>query len=396
MTMAEKLRPTVSLSEIYGPGHLFIQRAYSSYADWLPDDPSVLDSLAGGGLPIVGAMPAICSRGSVTPRTLELFDLAGLPITPDRILFDAGTDTECVANVVAHRSETIVLQHAFPTGVIPDQRLWMDVDRLSYLNNKANLAALVRPENLPDRKVVDSEPYFEGGPSLPIVLKVVTQQSTGAGKGVAVCHNDQDLAAAETLFGGCEQVVAEDFLDIADNPCLNFAAMSDGSVRYLGFAEQIVTPEGKHRGNWIDLDATIREDVIDAAAEPVRRGAKLGYTGIVGIDVAIIRDGRVLVLDLNFRINASTPALLFGDAIRERDGATVIHFRRMQGEGGAVRLADDLTPFVADGRIVPVSLFDSPAAGYSEKPSSALVLVAGHSRREVLATEDDIAALGIS
>jgi hypothetical protein len=393
--MAEVLRPIVSLSEIYGPGHLFVQRAYSSYADWLPDDPSVLDSLAGGGLPIAGTMPAVCSRGSVTPRTLELLELAGLQIAQDLILFGAGTDEQAVSDVLAQRSEMIVLQHAFPVGVIPGDRMWMDAEQLSYLNNKANLAALVRPENLPGRKVVDRQAYFEGKPSLPIVLKVVTPQSTGAGKGVVVCREPENFGEAEQLFRDSELIVAENFLEIADNPCLNFAVMADGSVRYLGFAEQIVTPEGKHRGNWIDLDATIAQEVIDAAAEPVRRGAELGYRGIAGIDMAITRDGRILVLDLNFRINASTPGLLLGSAIRARHGATIMHFRRMQGDSGAGRLADDLTPFVADGRIVPVSLFDAAAAGYADKPSSALVLVVGHSRDEVLATEDEIAALGI-
>src|SRR5699024_6401798 len=117
-------------------------------------------------------------------------------------------------------SEKIVLQHAFPEGAIPSERLWMDVGQLSYLNNKANLAALVRPENVPDRMVLDRRSYFGGYPALPIVLKVVTQQSTGAGKGVAVCRKQRDLDDAEKLFRNCEQIVAETLLDIVDNPCL--------------------------------------------------------------------------------------------------------------------------------------------------------------------------------
>ena len=393
--MQRALKSALALSDVYGPGHLFIQRAHSNYADWLPDDPSVLDALAGGALPIAGSMPAICSRGSMTPRTHELFELAGLQVAADLISFAAGADAEAVAGAIENRSEKIVLQHAFPKGVIPDERLWMDVEVLSYLNNKSNLTALVRPENLPDRRLADRQSYFETEQELPVVLKVVTQQSTGAGKGVAVCRDQPDLREAALLFRHCEQIVAETFLDIVDNPCLNFAAMSDGSVRYLGFAEQIVTPEGKHRGNWIDLDATLPEEVIEAAAEPVRRGATLGYSGIAGIDVAITRDGRIVVLDLNFRINASTPALLLGAAISERQGATTMHFRKMQGDFGAKSLADKMTPFVADGRIVPVTLFDADAAGYRDKPSSALVLVAGHSRDDVLATEAELASRGV-
>ena len=293
------------------------------------------------------------------------------------------------------RSETIVLQHAYPAGALPDERLWIDPELLSDLNNKGELGRFVATDNLPDRTVADRRAYFAGEPSPPIVLKAVTRQSTGGGKGVAVCHDRAGLKDAETLFGRCEKVVAERFLDIADNPCLNFAAWPDGTITYGGFAEQDVTSEGKHRGNWIDLEARLPQAVVDAAAEPVRRAASLGYRGLAGVDVAITRDGRILVLDLNFRINASTPGLLLGPAIRDRQDDTILHFRRMRGDLGAERLADALTPFVNDGRIVPITMFDADAAGYDGKPSIALVLIAGRSRDAVLATEQEIAALGI-
>jgi hypothetical protein len=89
------------------------------------------------------------------------------------------------------------------------------------------------------------------------------------------------LKSAERLFQPCAQIVVEELLGIVRNPCLNFAVMSDGEVCYLGFADQDVTAAGKYRGNWIDRSSPIPQAAVDAAMEPVRRGAALGYRGVV-------------------------------------------------------------------------------------------------------------------
>ena len=59
------------------------------------------------------------------------------------------------------------------------------------------------------------------------------------------------------MFEKCEQIVVEEVLEIVRNPCLNFAVMPDGEVRYLGFADQDISPEGKYRGNWIELESAL-------------------------------------------------------------------------------------------------------------------------------------------
>ena len=208
-----------------------------------------------------------------------------------------------------------------------------------------------------------------------------------------ICRSSADLCQAERLFSRCEQIVVEEMLEIRRNPCLNFAVMVDGEVRYLGFADQDIGPDGKYRGNWMEAASPIAQGAIDVAMEPVRRAAELGYCGVAGVDLAFTPDGAIYVLDLNFRLNGCTPMILLADALKDGGGAEVIHFRKLQGRLGGDALADALTPFVRDGRLVPLSLFDAVAAGYPGKPASVQALTLGSSREEVLALEAEIVAV---
>jgi hypothetical protein len=208
-----------------------------------------------------------------------------------------------------------------------------------------------------------------------------------------ICRSSADLRQAEGLFSRCEQIVVEELLEIRRNPCLNLAVMTDGEVRYLGFADQDIGPDGKYRGNWMEAASPIPKGAIDVAMEPVRRASELGYCGVAGVDLAFTSDGALYVLDLNFRLNGCTPMILLADALKERGGADVMHFRKLQGRLGGDALAEALMPFVGAGRLVPLSLFDAVAAGYSGKPSSVQALTLGSSREEVLELEAEIGAV---
>lgn len=390
------LRPALTMSDIYGPGHLSFPRAHDAACDWLPNGPHILDSLTGGQLAIAGGMPVVCSEGFNSPAGLELMASAGLEPAPHRVHYRAGEELAALSGALSACDGKLVVQHAFPDGALSADRFWIDPLLLRRLNNKALLGELVRADNVLRRETVDRADYFEAAePRLPMVIKVVSDQSNGGGSGVAVCRTAEDWRGAARRFAGCETVVVEAFVEIARNPCLNFAVMPAGDVRFLGFADQDVTAEGKHRGNWIALGSSLPKSVIEVAAQPVRRAAALGYRGIAGIDVALTPPGETYVLDLNFRVNASTPAILLAPAIAEKRGGGVMHFRRIAGPDRADDLAAALTPHVEDGRIVPLNLFDARAAGYPGIAASAQVIVIGDSREDVLSIEAELASAGI-
>ena len=391
--MRRSLRPCLTMAEVYGSGLVFFPRALQGSIDWLPKEAYQLDSLTGAPLPVAGDLPVVCSAGFDTPAGAELLALAGVAAAPNQIRFAGGEELEALARALAVPGQMAVLSHAPPRGAIDPEQCWIDLGVLADINNKANLATLAKTQHVPQRELVSPREYFAGGERLlPIVLKAVTDQSSGGGYAVAICRTRDELKSARQLFAGCDRIVAEQFLEIVRNPCLSFAVMPDRSVRYLGFADQDVTPDGKYRGNWLELDSPLTEADIEAATEPVRRAAAMGYRGFAGIDIALTPDGRTYVLDLNFRVNGCTAPLLLATAVREQTGAPVIHFRRLVASAGAKELARVLRPHVVSERVIPLNLFDPETAGYTGKPGIAQALILGDSRAEILAVESEITA----
>jgi hypothetical protein len=172
--------------------------------------------------------------------------------------------------------------------------------------------------------------------------------------------------------------------------------MPDGRVRYLGFADQDVTDGGKYRGNWMQLGASLPTVVVEVAQDVVRRAAALGYRGIAGIDMVLSSDGRVYVLDLNFRVNGSTAAVLLSPALHEERGPCLMHLRGFKGAGSANEMALIARGAVARGQMIPMSLFDAEAAGHRGGVSILRALVLGPDRDAILAIESELAAAGLT
>lgn len=374
------LKPFLTLSEILGPGHIHVPRPHDRASHWFPGGIPNLDSFSGISLPISGTMPVICSAGFTTPSALDLLALAGIALAGDRIEYRAGEHEAAIAK--AGPELRLVFSHAYPPDDPATARSWIDPGLLTFLNNKANLTQLVPEGACPRRRVTNWADFVASPSPAPAVLKAVTEQSTGAGTAILIYRDAEDLPAAQTKFDGVETVVVEELLDIVANPCLNFAIDSSAHVQFLGAAEQIVGPAGNFIGNWIDLSQPVAEEVLAPARAVIERSAAMGYRGIAGIDMARTRDGRTVVLDLNFRINSCTPALLFAPDLRNR-GVRLMRLATIRHPPGAANLAEVIAPFVASGAVVPLRLFDPLAAGLDGGDAIAHLLVTGASRQDV-------------
>src|SRR5205085_12547322 len=100
------------------------------------------------------------------------------------------------------------------------------------------------------------------------------------------------------------------------------------------------------------------------------------------------------VVDLNFRLNASTPAVLLAPALVDRLGEGITHFRTLRGSSTASEMAAALKPWVAAGRVIALSLFDPATAGYRSEPATVQALIVGASMADVIATEQEMARAG--
>jgi hypothetical protein len=400
------IAPALSMADVYGPNHVYAPRAHGGRCRWLTEDPSILDALTANQLCVAGTMPVVCSAGAVTPAGLELLSEAGMVVATTKLVYHSPDDAFHRARDLAMRDGArLVLQHVYPDGALPAGSTWVEPELLSYLNNKANLGAIVADPYIVPRRVV-----IDGGVtgalstlSLPCVVKVASDDSNGGGVAVAMCREPVDLVAASERFASCERLVVEEMLDVDRSPCLHFAVLPDGRVRYLGFADQDVTPAGRYRGNWLTNDpgSALAPEAVVSATTAVHRAADMGFRGIAGIDLAILRSGRSLVIDLNFRVNGSTAAVLLAGAIDEATmpGVTM-HLRTFLGRAGAP--AGDLfravRAAVRAGRLVPLATFDPIAAGYTpDSGATARVagIVLGDGRDDCLAYEADLATRGV-
>jgi hypothetical protein len=385
------------MAEVYGPGRIYAPRAHSKTCDWIVRDPAVLDWITGNQLPIAGEMPVVCSAGVATPLGLELLSEAGLqPAAATHTYRDEPHAIE-IATRFAGSGTKVVVQHIYPDGLLNDSELWIDARLLSYLNNKSHLAELVPGEHVARRFVTNPAAFFGNGAAqhLPVVLKVATDLSTGGGADVAICRTIDDLAAAQERFAGCGRLVVESCQSILRNLCLHYAVMPDGTACYLGYADQDISENGRYRGNWMSLGSTPPGEAIDIGMAIVKRGALLGYRGFVGIDIAETNDMPWVVLDLNFRVNGSTAAVLLAPAIGRAFGACHLHLRGFACDAGFAQLLAATRSAIRSGSLIPLGAFDATVAGHAGQPSRLLALIVAESQAGAHRVETELAASGL-
>jgi hypothetical protein len=134
--------------------------------------------------------------------------------------------------------------------------------------------------------------------------------------------------------------------------------------------------------------------MIDVAMGVVRRAAALGYRGIAGIDLAILDDGEILVLDLNFRLNGSTAALLLAPEILREKGTALMHLRSFSDARGFAQMAETIRAAMQRGTLLPLVIYNPEAAGHAGKPARVGALVLGDSKEQILKAEEAFAADG--
>lgn len=343
------MTPSRFLHEIYGPG-----LAYSGYAPvgasrWLSDNRATLLAITGNQLPIVGDMPILCAAGTATPASLELLEEADICRPAHLHTFHDETDYAARLAELTGAGQRIVIQHRHPAACLPANDCWVSPDLLSWLNDKGNLAELVAPAYVPERRVVESalcsssrsRACLPAGLEFPCVLKAATRQSTGGGAlDIHRCDDADALEIALTKLQGSERLVIEQWLSARRFLCLNYAIDHGGDIAYLGTTEIVNEPGGAYLGNWLGESCAPSATTIEAGRKIARNGALAGYMGCLCIDVAELPDGRALVLDLNFRACGSTVPLLLFDALRKQTGASVARYRNWSWEGDLRTLID--------------------------------------------------------
>ena len=395
--MAARLEPTLTLGDIFGTESLYSPRASPNACAWLPREAAVLDMLTGNQLTILGSMPILCAAGVSTPEALGLLHDAGFQVPAAPCRYRDGADYLRLLWELSGSGRKIVVQHVHPIAELTPDACWVPPATLSFLNNKGNLAALVDAPHLPTRRIVAKDRLMaKPSPAdLPVVVKAVTDESTGGGFDVLICDTSEELDCAAAHFGACADVVVEDFIGIRRNLCLNYAVTAAGRITYLGCAEQVSDAHGKYHGNWIGAESEAPRVAVEVGARVVRAGFDRGYWGCVGIDMAVEEDARVVVFDLNFRLNGSTAALLLAKSVLARLGQPVMRLRSWRGKGTYRQMLNAAYTALGRGLLLPLNSYDPAAGGRPDAPLRMAGLVIGGSRDEVREREGELATLGL-
>ena len=395
--MKEVLKPAKTFDSIYGTEYILSGRPSPNAARWLPKGDIALDMFTAGMLTVLGDMPVVCAASVSTGDCLNLLRDSGFQLPPDIYRYaDTGEYMDLIKRICAE-GRKVVTQHVHPEDEIPPECCWIPPSVLSFVNNKANLEKLVPDDIVPSHKILPVREITKAGEAwrLPCVIKAVTAESSGGGVDVCICRSPIDLQKAVAWFTECQYVVIEDYLNIQSNLCLNYCVSKEGGVTYLGFAEQVSDDEGIYRGNWIDDKEECPGEIIEAGMKVVRAAFELGYYGFLGIDVALLENGRYKIFDLNFRGNGSTPAVLYAGSIRERFSKKVLRFRRFIGNGNYRQMLNVVHRAMAKEILLPTGSCDPSAGHYREKRPLLIGLILGESRQDILEKEKELVSNGL-
>jgi hypothetical protein len=376
--------PEVTLASILGTDAVFCARPPYGGEGILPTDRHAQDGLTGAQLTVTGGIPVICSAGVASRVGLELLASAGHPVRSELRTYRDEGEYRALLAAAANARERLVLQHVHPEQDVPGSRYWVSRDLLSYLNNKGNLAGLVESRHVPDRRLVAASalPAALAGRRAPAVVKAATNRSTGGGYGV-MFYLDPHLAdlPRQAFDGACTRLVIEEHLDLVSNWCLHFCATRFGAVMYLGGTQQVVDADGKYLGSWLGVGPLPDQEMVTACFGVVERAVAMGYAGFCGLDTGRTKQGRVVIFDLNFRVNGSTPPLLLFDGASA--GLRCGRWRSWSIAGPLGRLAEMVAPMVHVGRLLPMASYCPESTRNGAGRAVVWGLMLGDSRDEV-------------
>ncbi|MDW7674706.1 MAG: ATP-grasp domain-containing protein [Bacillota bacterium] len=381
-----KFFPSITLKDIFGPNLILNYRASFSNFGWLPKDQAQLDFYTGLPLTIAGDMPVICNSSVITKEVISLIEKGNLPIAPTLHTYRAETDYRNILNKFINEDKKLVFTHIHPPKEVKRNAYWINPQLVGFLNNKSSLEKLVPQGHAPRRIIIPPPKIEEASLSFrfPMVVKAATDEPNGGGYDVSICYNINDIEKAKNHFIACKEVIVEEYLDIAENYCVQFAKTFLGQIVYLGTTEQIINKSGLYLGNWIIKNKKLPNEVVDLGRSIMETASRLGYMGIAGFDIVVTNDNRVLAIDLNFRINGSTAALLLHQSILQNTPFSVLLFRSWKTSANWEKFIYLTNMAIDNLRLIPLAIYNPKSSPYPNAAPLLSGILIGSSKEELL------------
>ncbi|GGM73174.1 hypothetical protein GCM10011609_06290 [Lentzea pudingi] len=274
------------------------------------------DVLSARPLAVAGGTPVISSAGGTEPNLVAALRDGGLPVGTDSREFR--TEAEFHARVTEALSDGLRLSMEYPQpfSPYPDERFVKSAELVGYLNNKASISTFVDPRFQARRQVVTIDELAQVAPAEKSwVLKAATNAAHGASLDVYL-HRAGDLVTLPAFTDILTEVVVEEYLHIHRNWGVQLYVAADGKARLLAVTDQRIDADGVYTGGRFGLVVPLPADLLTECLAIAQRAADIGYRGVCSLDCAQTHDGRLVMLDLNFRITSGSVPLLALHTIR--------------------------------------------------------------------------------
>jgi hypothetical protein len=371
-------------TSVFGPGAVLTARLPLSETGANTVDPHLCDSYTGPIMAIADQTPVICSAGVASPCGLDLLAAAGVPVSREIRAYRTQEDFQRLVGDVIGNGERLLCQHVHDEDDVPAEACLVAPAVLRYLNNKANLPAIVGADGAPRRSSISPDDVATLGVDEPWVLKVCSEDSSGGGYGVYVHQAGSPIAWPTFVRPGADLIV-EEYLELVENWCVHFCVGAIGAPRLLGATEQLISATGAYGGSRVG-GTVLPPAAAELCQSVAERARGLGFIGYCGIDTGLTSSGELKVFDLNFRINASTPALLVLTAIAASRGASWEGRGRWQTyrhSGSLPALVKRLEDVFPDRALVPIASYDPAFTANGPGPSLLSALLIGDDEHDL-------------
>lgn len=327
--------------------------------------------------------PLICSSGGTDPSLLAHLSDAGLPVGADLREFRSEAEFETRVLEAIGDGLLISMEYPQPTTLCPDEHAVKSAQLVGYLNNKASIAMLVDPAFQARRSVVARADLAEATPAgKSWVLKAATDDGHRGNLDVYL-HRADERVTLPAFTDVLPEFVLEEYLHIQRNWGIQLYIAPDATARLLAVTEQRIDAAGLYDGGRFGLVSSPPAVLLTECLAIAQRAADLGYRGMCSLDCAQTTDGRLIMLDLNFRITAGSIPLLALQSVRPDALDRPAESLNLTVTAPLADLLADLRPALTAGGLLVVGGHDTTRTDNPIRQSTLHLVVFGDDPEDV-------------
>ncbi|MGO1056935.1 hypothetical protein [Crossiella sp. CA198] len=374
-----------ALIDVYGPGVAVCARPAVEATGAVSGSRHTRDVLSARPIGIAGDTAVICSAGGTDPILLAMLRDGGLPVGADLRAFRGEVEFAARVREAVGDGLRISMEYPQPAALCAEEHSVKSAALVGHLNNKASINTFVDPRFRARRTVVSRAELAEATPEQKSwVLKAATDDAHGGSLDVCLHLADEPvtLPAFTDVLG---EFVVEEYLDIRRNWGIQLYVAADATARLLAVTEQHVDAAGIYTGGRFGLVTPLPAELRAECVAIAQRAADAGYRGLCSLDCAQTADGRLIMLDLNFRITSGSIPLLALQSVRpdalDRPAESV----KLTVAAPLAELLTGLRPALAAGGLLVLAGHDTARTDNPIRQATLQLLVFGDDPAEVTA-----------